>query len=236
MFVVLCDEFHGLARMTAAWINDDASFALDQRETGIHRTLLKQHPELASMYRDALRMPSSSVDDDDRRTRLAKICHAMRELMNRFRGGATTSAPSRDLVSGLPDLLAAYPELDLRASDQDLVAVPGPVAEVFGKILEAAVQEKIRSRERVADFLTDDGNVDHPAVAQWMDTSRFFVRWAHIWAKPVAVEDLPADGELRAKIRIVEDLIESVTKLFFEARRDVDDLLLAINRVEGETS
>jgi hypothetical protein len=69
-----------------------------------------------------------------------------------------------------------------------------------------------------------------------METQRFFVRWAHLQAEPTDLASLPSDGDLQAKVRVVEDLIEGVTRLFFDARHAVDDLLAEINRTEGDES
>lgn len=214
--------------------------ALDERQQGVFDALKASHADLASMYRAALRMLTAVVGDGDRRMRVAYICHAMREVMNRFAdaAGANSSErikPSSDVqVQALPDLLAGHPDLVLDRADQELIPVPQPVAAVFDRLIKTAVQEKIRSRDIAAALLTDDGNSEHPAVSQWMDTRRFFVRWAHLQAEPTEPGVLPNDDDLRDKIRVVEDLIEGVTKLFFDARHAVDDLLAEINQVEGD--
>ena len=66
--------------------------------------------------------------------------------------------------------------------------------------------------------------------------AKFFVRWAHLQAGPTDVASLPSDDEIRDQVRVVEDLIEGVTRLFFDARRAVDDLLDEINQTgEGES-
>lgn len=216
--------------------------ALDERQQGVFDALLERHADLASMYRVALRMLASAAGESDRRMRVAHICHAMREVMNRFAGavGASSSErikPSSDVqVQALPDLLAGHPDLELDRPEQELIPVPQPVAAAFDKLIRTAVQEKIRSRDIAAALLTDDRNAEHSAVGQWMDTSRFFVRWAHLEAKPTDPGALPSDEDLRDKIRVVEDLIEGVTKLFFDARHAVDDLLTEINQTEGDGS
>jgi hypothetical protein len=87
-----------------------------------------------------------------------------------------------------------------------------------------------------AALLTDDGDADHPAVSQWMDARRFFVRWAHVGAEATDLTKVPTDEDIQDKIRVVEDLIEGVTKLFFDARRSVDDLLAEINQTEEDES
>lgn len=219
-----------------------AEFALDQRQQGVFDALLERHADLASMYRGALRMLASGAEDSDRRMRVAQICHAMREVMNRFADavGASSSQrirpPSNEQVQALPDLLASHPDLVLEQGDQELIPVPRQVAAALDKLIKTAVQEKIRSRDIAAALLTDDGNADHPAVSQWMDERNFFVRWAHLQAEPTDLGALPSDGDLQGRFRVVEDLIEGVTKLFFDARHAVDDLLTEINRTNGGAS
>ena len=113
--------------------------------------------------------------------------------------------------------------------------MPQPVAAAFDKLIKTAVQEKVRSRDIAAAMLTDDGNAKHPAVGQWMDARGFFVKWAHIHAEPSDPASLPTDDDIRRHVQVVEDLIEGVTRLFFDARRAVDDLLIEINRTEEES-
>jgi hypothetical protein len=226
----------------SAPVDCGTNFALDSRQQGVFEALLEKHADLASMYRAALRILASGVDEGDRRMRVAHICHAMREVMNRFADamGANSSErikPTSGVqIQALPDLLARHPDLVLDQTDQDLVAVPQQVAAAFDKLIKTAVQEKIRSRDIAATLLTDDGNARHPAVGQWMNTRDEFVRWAHLEAKPSDPNTLPSDEDLLVLIRVVEDLIEGVTKLFFDARQAVDDLLNEINETEGDES
>lgn len=216
-----------------------SSFALDQRQQGVFEALLERHADLASMYQVALRTLAACVEHGDRRVRVAHICHAIREVMNRFPDavGANPSQrikpSSNDQVQALPDLLSRHPELVLEQEGKELVPVPAQVAAAFDKLIRTAVQEKIRSRDIAAALLTDDGNVDHPAVDQWIEARNFFVRWAHLQAEATDLATLPSDEDLLGKVRVVEDLIEGVTKIFFEARHAVDDLLAEINQTEG---
>lgn len=221
-------------------VDPAAAFLLDDRQQGVYDALAERHSDLASMYRAALRFLATDVEDGDRRMRVAYICHAMREVMNRFADaiGASSSdrikPPSDAQVQALPDLLASHPDLALDSADQELIPIPQAVAAAFDKLIKTAVQEKIRTRDIAAAVLTDDGNSDHPAVRQWMDTRRFFVRWAHLRAKPSDLASLPSDDDLRSRVRVVEDLIEVVTRFFFEARDAVEDLLAEINQTEDD--
>jgi hypothetical protein len=211
------------------------AFELDDREQGIFDALVERHSDLASMYRAALRLLRMSAEDGDRRMRVAHICHAMREVMNRFPDAMGSEPvkkikPSTSLqVQALPDLLADHPELVLD-QDQEFVPIPRPVAAAFDKLIKASVREKIRTRDIAASLLTDDGDAAHPAVGQWMNARDFFVRWAHMESTATDPSKLPTDDEIRRWTKVVEDLIEGVTKLFFDARRSVDDLLEEINR------
>lgn len=227
--------------MTASEQGCFAGLALDQRQQGVFDALLDWHADLASMYRVSLRMLAVEAAHDDRRVRVAHICHSLREVMNRFADavGANSSQrikpPSNEQVQALPTLLADHPALVLD-QDQELIPVPRKVASVFDKLIKTAVQERIRSRDIAAALLTDDGDAEHPAVGQWMDTRNFFVRWAHLQAEATDPDKLPTDDEIQARIRVVEDLIEGVTSLFFDARHSLDDLLAEINQTdEGES-
>lgn len=219
-----------------------ADFTLDERQQGVFNALLERHSDLASMYHAALRMLATAVNDDDRRMRVAQICHAMREVMNRFADavGASSSErikpPSKEQIQALPDLLSGHPNLVLDQTEQESIPVPQPVAAAFDKLIKTAVQEKVRSRDIAAVLLTDDGNADHPAVSQWMETRNFFVRWAHLQAEASDPGSLPTDKDLQGRARVVEDLIEGVTRLFFDARHAVDDLLSEINQTKGGDS
>ena len=219
-----------------------ADFTLNERQQGVFDALLERHADLASMYQAALRILSTEVDESDRRMRVAYICHAMREVMNRFADavGANSSErikpPSDVQVQALPDLLAGHFDLVLDQAEQELIPVPQPVAAAFDKLIKTAVQEKVRSRDIAAAMLTDDGNAKHPAVGQWMDTRRFFITWAHIHAEATELVALPSDDYIQDQVRVVEDLIEGVTRLFFDARHAVDDLLAEINQTGGGDS
>lgn len=219
-----------------------ADFVLDERQQFVFDALRERHADLASMYQAALRILASDVEDSHRRMRLALICHAMREVMNGFADAVGTNLservnpPASVQVQALPDLLTNHSDLGLDRVDLELIPVPQLVAAVFDKLIKTAVQEKRHRREIAAAMLTDDGNVEHPAVNQWMDARKFVVGWVHLEAKPTELGALPSDEDLRASIRVAEDLIEVVTKQFFDARRDVDDLLDVINRTEGGES
>lgn len=227
----------------SASVDCGSGFALDERQQGVFDALLQRHADLASMYRAALQILASDVEDSDRRMRVAHICHAMREVMNRF-ADAVGANPSERIkpsagvqIQTLPDLLLySYPDLVLDRADLELVPVPQQVAAAFDKLIKTAVQEKRRSRDIAAAMLTDDGNADHPAVNQWMDARQLFMEWVHLEAKPTELGALPSDEDLRARIRVAEDLIEGRTKDFFDARSAVDDLLVVINQTEGDES
>jgi hypothetical protein len=226
-------------RMMPSLFSSGEEFALDDRQQGVFNALLTRHADLASMYRAALLIAAAVSEDGDRRMRVAQLCHAMREVMNRFADaiGANSSQrikpPTSEQLHALPTLLADHPELVLN-QDQELIPVPRGVAAAFDKLIKTAIQEKARSRDIAAALLTDDGNTDHPAVRQWMDVRNFFVRWAHLEAEATDLSKLPTDDDILRKVRVVEDLIEGVTKLFFDARRSVDDLLVEINQTEED--
>lgn len=212
-----------------------SDFVLDERQQRIFDALDGRHADLAAMYRVAVQMLAAGPEEGDGRMRVAHICHAMREVMNRFVDAMDADVaqrikpPSGDQVGELPDLLAAHPDLVLDQQDQDLVPVPAAVAAAFDKLIKTAVQEGVRSRDIAAALLTDDGDSGHPAVNQWMAARKFFVKWAHLHARAADPQDVPHDSSMAEHVRVVEDLILSVTSLFFDARREIDDLLGEIN-------
>lgn len=215
-----------------------ASF-MDERQQRIRGALQERRPELAEMYGAALELLHESPTSLSSRTRISYICHSMREVMNRVLGAMGTPVapkvkPSTEKqVQGLPDLLASFPGLDLD-SDSELVQIPHGVAEAMDRLFKAAVQEKRRSRDDVASLLTDDGNTGHAAVAKWIDSRGFFVKWAHLHDRQSEQAELPSDDEIKVHVGVFEELFDGVITAFFTIRHSIDDLLAEINATEDE--
>jgi hypothetical protein len=142
---------------------------------------------------------------------------------------------SGELTRQLRTLADSHPELDLGA-EQDLVPVPKLVAQTIASLIGAARKEHGRNRDNAAALVTgaDDRNRSHPAVNQWLDAyNDFFVRWAHIDGHHG--RQLPTDAELLTSIKVVEDVIDVRTAVFFANVSALKELLAVINApIEGE--
>ncbi|HVA07740.1 MAG TPA: hypothetical protein VNG12_13460 [Acidimicrobiales bacterium] len=213
---------------------------MDERQQRIFDALLEKRPDLASLYRSAVTLLSQPPGDGDERTRVAYICHAMREVMNRVLAAMGTTASPRIKprtevqVQALPDVLSQFPDLTLNA-DGESIPVPRAVAEIFDRLMKTAVQEKRRSRDDVASLLTDDGNSDHLVVTRWIEARKFFVHWAHLGDGPFDQSTLPSDQTIRKYLAVFEELFDVVITAFFTVRHSIDDLLAEINAPqEGE--
>jgi hypothetical protein len=167
------------------------------------------------------------------------ICHCMRELMTGLPAAmADTAIPrpkpsSGSLVAKLPELLANHPDVDL-GIDQDIVPVPKKVAQALASLVTTVTQEQGRNRSNAAALVTDGSDPKHPAIKQWLDAYEFFVGWAHLDRNHERDGKLPGNEELLAVIRVVEDVIDVRTTVFFENLHAVEDLLASANAANGE--
>ena len=143
------------------------------------------------------------------------------------------SPSSRALVGQLPALLSRHSDLDL-GLDQDLVPVPKKVAHMLGQLVATAVQEQGRNRRLAAGLVTGGDDVKHPAIDQWQDAYRFFLAWTHLDQNHAQNRELPSDEEILAVLRVVEDVIEVRSALFFDNVSAIKDLLADINAVEED--
>lgn len=207
-----------------------------ERQRRIVAWLQEKQPDLASMYLSAhslLRYPARAGDE---RTRVAHVCHAMRELMNHLpealgvegveRGGPRSST----LIQGLPGIVARFPGLDL-SQDAENVPVPQELALFFDSLIKTAFLEDGRVAGNIAALLTEDGRTRSPAVREWRDLYRYFVTWAHLHSRQADVSEVPSDAELCRHIEAVEDLMEGLLSEFFDSLHAVQDLLAEANRV-----
>lgn len=213
---------------------------MDERQQRIFDALLGKRPDLASLYRSAVTLLSQPPAAGDERTRVAYICHALREVMNRVLAAMGRTASPRIKpgtgvqVQALPDVLSRFPDLAFN-SDGESIPVPRAVAETFDRLIKTAVQEKRRSRDDVASLLTDDGNSDHLVVTRWIEARGFFVQWAHLGDEPPDQSTLPSDETIRKHLAVFEELFDAVISAFFTVRHSIDDLLADINALqEGE--
>lgn len=205
-----------------------------ERQQNIASVLKERSPRLAGTYRTALNALGDVADEDCESARVLIICHCMRELMLGLPAVVMDEAIPRPnpssgaLTRKLPELLRKNPEVDLGA-DQDMIPVPKNVAHAIGSIVTTAAQEDGRNRLIFAALVTGGKDGKHPAVKQWMDAYQFFLRWAHLDRNHTVDRPLPADSEMLANIRVVEDVIEVRTAAFFQNLKSLEGLLAEIN-------
>ena len=101
-------------------------------------------------------------------------------------------------------------------------------------MIRTRTQEDGRNRRNTAVLIAGDDSSDHPAVKQWQDAYRFFVRWAHLDRDEASEPTLPSDENIEAQIRVVEDVVEVRTAAFFENLHSLRDLLDEINTLDEE--
>jgi hypothetical protein len=212
---------------------------LDDRQCRVVKALDDRSPRLAGVYRSALSTLRSEPESGCEAARVSMICHCMRELMTGLPAAmADTAIPrpkpsSGSLVAKLPELLANHPDVDL-GIDQDIVPVPKKVAQALASLVTTVTQEQGRNRSNAAALVTDGSDPKHPAIKQWLDAYEFFVGWAHLDRNHERDGKLPGNEELLAVIRVVEDVIDVRTTVFFENLHAVEDLLASANAANGE--
>lgn len=213
---------------------------MDGRQERVLEALVNRSPRLAGMYRTALTITAEKAVHGCESARISTICHCIRELMSGLPAVMSDISIDRpnpssgSLMKQLPGLLAAHPDADLRL-DQDLVPVPRAVARVLASLVSAVTQEEGRNRANTAALVTGDSDANHPAIGQWLAAYQFFLSWTHLDRNHDQERPLPSDGDLLAMIRIVEDVIEVRSALFFENLHAIEDLLAEINNVDEET-
>jgi hypothetical protein len=180
------------------------------------------------------------LEDGCETARVMVICHCMRELMLNLPSiMPDTTIPRPDPSSGklaglLPDILAKHPGVDL-AADQDLVPVPKEIANTISALASAAAQENGRNSFNDAVLVTGLGDSKHPAVKQWRNAYGFFLGWTHLDRSHASGRELPHDEVILRHMRVVEDVIEVRTRVFFDNLKSLQGLLDSINGT-GEVS
>ena len=209
----------------------------EQRRMRVADGLKARSERLTGMYLAALRELDSNAEAGGETARVSIICHCMRELMNGLPAVMAASAVPRpkpsssSLVAKLPDILTEHPQLDLRAQQAN-VPVPNQVASMIADLVEAAVKERGLNVANAAALLTDGTDLAHPLLGQWKAAQGFFVEWAHLDRNADGARELPTDVEIVAHIRVVEDVIEVRSNLFFTNLSAVEDLLELANAQE----
>lgn len=211
----------------------------EQRRRSISEALNERSSRLAGMYVTALRELDSSPSSVQETARISIICHCMRELMNglpAIMAASVTPRPdpsSNRLAARLPDLLAKHSDLDLRA-EQDMVPVPREVARAIADLVSASVMERGLNMANAAALLTDGTDTGHPLINQWKAAQSFFIQWTHLDRNLDGSRVLPTNDKIELHIRVVEDVIEVRTNMFFENLSAVEDILRLANAQDGE--
>jgi hypothetical protein len=214
---------------------------LDERQTRVVEALEGRSPKLAGVYRAALLALATPAAAGGEAARISVVCHCMRELMNGLPSVMTDSSIPRPspssgaLVDKLPGLLAKHTDFDLGAN-QDLVPVPKQVASAFAELIGTVTREQGRNRRNAAELVTGGADTKHPAIKQWVACQQFFVGWTHLDRNHAQDRELPTDDELLANIRVLEDVVEVRTALFFDNVHSLEDLLADANAVGGEVA
>ncbi|MCT2279113.1 hypothetical protein M3G91_15970 [Micromonospora chalcea] len=111
--------------------------------------------------------------------------------------------------------------------------MPKAVARVVSELISTVVKEQGRNRANAAALVTGGSDAKHPAIGQWAEAQRFFLGWTHLDRNHEQGRDLPTDEMLLRHLRIVEDVIEVRTALFFENLHALEDILEKANAVKG---
>lgn len=210
----------------------------DDRQTRVADAIAARSPKLAGLYRRALRELSCEALPGDENARVSVICHCVRELVIGLPAVLSEFDEERphpssgSLVSKLPKLISQH-GVDL-ALDRDVVPVPREVAQAFHLLVATATKEAGRNKRSAAALVTGGKDTEHPAVKQWDAAYRFLVGWAHLDRNHHQDRVLPTDQEIRDVLRVVEDVIDVRTTVFFENVAAIKDLLADINAVEEE--
>jgi len=210
----------------------NAVFIGDEIRRQIYASLLQYNSVLAGVYRSAIRNFKTPAFPGEERARISNIGNAMREIMNSLAsvlGDSSQGTRQEDasrLTRKLPEKLAEHPELDLQ-QDNAFIRVPQDVALLVREIATLASQEQKSAREDVAALIASGSGQAHPVVKEWIDTRNIFVGHTHLGRPPKAV--LVSDEKIEELIRVVEDLMESRMRAFFESRHEIDALLDDIN-------
>lgn len=213
-------------------------YEFDERQSRVAEMLHDRSPKLASMYRAALSSLGAPAAPGGETARISVICHGMREIMNGLPAVMTDSATPRPtpssgaLTNKLSGLLSRHPDLDL-AADQDLVPVPKAVAREFLELISTVNSEHGRNRRNAAELVTGGFDTEHPAIRHWTEAQNFFLGWTHLDRNHSDDRDLPTDEHLLENIRVVEDVIEVRSALFFDNLRSLGDLLAEANSVQS---
>lgn len=210
----------------------------------LHQRLRDVSPRLAGMYRRCFRLLDETADEpDEELARLASAAHCMREVMNRLADvlpdaparAVTPTISSRELAVQLAAATSDQPSLFTPQEGESVVAIPRHVVGLIGELIGVARQETATTRERDALIITKSSNSGAPVIDQWVSARNFFVRIAHIGGfvtRGRETKSPPSDAEILGHIEIVENALRSRLVGFFEARREISELLREINSTE----
>jgi len=210
----------------------------EKRTDRVFEALESRNERLAGTYAAAIRELGTTPRKGGETARVSIICHCMREVIGGIPSAMAVAATRRpnpssmSLVSGLPVLLESHPELDLRA-EQAYIPLPSEVALALARLVEAAAIEANLNVANAAALLTDGIDTKHPLIKQWKTAQNFFLEWVHLDRNPDGARKLPSDEAIRSQIRVVEDVVEVRSNLFFTNLDAVQDLLNMANATDG---
>ncbi len=95
--------------------------------------------------------------------------------------------------------------------------------------MKTRTQEDGRNRSNASALVAGGSDAEHPAIRQWQDAYKFFLGWTHFDRNHEGDRELPNDQEIWGVVRVVEDVIEVRTAVFFENLHSLEDLLSGIN-------
>lgn len=210
---------------------------MDERQKRVFDALESRSKKLAGIYLSLLGAMSTSSEPDFALARLSVICHCARELTAGIPDAMSDthiprpSPSSGKLLAQLPELLV---DVDLEV-DQDYVPVPRTVARTLDEVIKSATRERGRNQQLARALITGTTENDDPAIKQWTEARDFFESWHHLDRHADQTRDIPSDTVVIAQLRVVEDVIETRTGLFFASLHAVEDILAEANRHDEDT-
>lgn len=190
-------------------------------------------PELASYYESAIDQLQAPVAMGRERVRVSSICHAIREFINGLPSVMGESSSKR-IGPSIGEMIRALDPIDLEEGEGNLVWVPRKFASIADSAARAAIAEEERIRKDLVSLLSAETRSDHPLVAPWNKTRKWFVKWAHWDRSTDADRSIPTDIQILTQLRLVEDVVEARTVAFFDARHSIEDVLAIANETTEE--
>lgn len=208
---------------------------LDERQERVFNALHSRNDKVAGMYHTMLALLVIAPIPGNEIARASVICHCGRELMNSI----LEIMPDIDVSHIKPSSNSLKDKLPKLFNDvnfdigQDYVLIPKSAAKTLHELISTINKESSRKARLEGAVITDGTDNKHPAIKQWQATHKFFMHWTHLNRVNDSCE-APSDDEIRKNLRVVEDVIETRSNLFFENFHKIEDLLTEANMVSEE--